>query len=136
MTHGRVLIVDDNAMNIELVAFVLGAEGFVVESAQDAGKALGRISLAIPDLILMDIQMPGMSGIDLTRQLKADPATKHIPIVALTAYAMKGDEVKLRAAGCDGYMSKPIDVATFAQRVGAFLAARNLFEPMRSEPYT
>jgi two-component system cell cycle response regulator DivK len=136
MTRGRILIVDDNAMNIELVAFVLGAEGFVVESAQDAGKALGRISLAIPDLILMDIQMPGMSGIDLTRQLKADPATKHILIVALTAHAMKGDEVKLRAAGCDGYMSKPIDVATFAQRVGAFLAPKNLFEPARSDPHT
>jgi len=135
MTRGRILIVDDNAMNIALVTFVLGAEGFVVESALDAGKALTRISLALPDLILMDIQMPGMNGIDLTKQLKADPATKHIPIVAFTAHAMKGDEVKLRAAGCNGYMSKPIDVATFAQRVGAFLAPKNLFEPSRSDPY-
>ena len=135
MTRGRILVVDDNAMNIDLVAFVLGAEGFLVDIALDASKALQRISVALPDLILMDIQMPGMNGVDLTRQLKADPATRHIPIVAFTAHAMNGDEVKLRAAGCDGYMSKPIDIATFAQRVGGFLVPKDPFEATRSDPY-
>jgi len=76
-----------------------------------------------PDLILMDIQMPGMDGLELTRLLKADARTRPIVIVAFTAYAMKGDEAKFRAAGCDGYLSKPIDVATFAEQVRAYLVA-------------
>ena len=121
MSRGRVLIVDDNGMNVELATFVLSEDGFEVDGAHDAGKAMLSISSAPPDIILMDIQMPGLSGIDLTRQLKADPMTRHIPIVAFTAYAMKGDEARLRAAGCDGYLSKPIDVATFAAKVAAFL---------------
>ena len=121
MSRGRVFIVDDNAMNVELVTFVLSEDGFEVEAELDANKALLSITFAPPDLILMDIQMPGMSGVDLTRRLKADPMTRHIPIVALTAYAMKGDEARLRAAGCDGYLPKPIDVATFAAKVAAFL---------------
>jgi CheY-like chemotaxis protein len=125
MTRGRVLVVDDNAMNVELVTYVLTDGGFEVASAHDAGKALMSISFAPPDVILMDIQMPGMNGVDLTRQLKADPATRHIPIVAFTAYAMKGDEAKLRAAGCDGYLSKPIDVANFATKVAAFLEPKS-----------
>ena len=135
MAHGRILVVDDNAMNVELVTFVLVERGFVVESARDAGMALNCIMTAMPDLILMDIQMPGMNGVDLTRQLKADPLTLHIPIVALTAYAMKGDEARLRAAGCDGYLSKPIDVATFATRVSAFLKPKPRFGPTRSDPF-
>ena len=121
MNAPRVLIVDDNAINVELVTFVLDAGGFEVASAADADRALARIRAAAPDLILMDIQMPGMDGLELTRRLKADPSTRHVVVVAFTAYAMKGDEARMRAAGCDGYLSKPIDVARFAAQVRACL---------------
>ena len=123
MNAPRVLIVDDNTMNVELVTFVLSADGFVVEAALDAAQALARLAAFAPDLILMDIQLPGMDGVTLTRRLKADPATRHIAIVAFTAYAMKGDEARLRAAGCDGYLSKPLDVATFAANVRGHIEA-------------
>ncbi len=117
------LIVDDNAINVDLVTFVLEAAGMQVDSAASAGLALGCMGASAPDLILMDIQMPGMDGMALTRLLKADPVTSHIVIVAFTAYAMKGDEEKMRNAGCDGYLSKPIDVGNFAASVSACLAA-------------
>jgi len=123
MNRPRVLVVDDNALNIELVDFVLKAGGFAVDSAANALQALERIHHSRPDLILMDIQMPGIDGLDLTRRLKADPATAAIVVIAFTAYAMKGDEERMRAAGCDGYLSKPIDVASFAGTVRAHLAA-------------
>lgn len=113
----RVLVVDDNLINNELVRFVLEAGGLEVDVAVDAARALETLAVQPPDLVLMDIQMPGMSGLELTRRLKADSATRRIPVVAFTAYAMKGDEARLRDAGCDGYISKPIDVATFAQSV-------------------
>lgn len=123
MTADRVMVVDDNPMNIELVRFVLEAAGFSCEVVSDASRALERIAACRPDLILMDIQMPGTDGLELTQQLKAAPVTRDIIVVAFTAYAMKGDEAKMRAAGCDGYLSKPIDVATFADRIRAYLAA-------------
>ena len=123
MTAPRVLIVDDNALNIELVRYVLAADGIEVDTAADAAQASQRIEAAAPELILMDIQMPGIDGLTLTRQIKADPRTRHIVVVAFTAYAMKGDEARLRAAGCDGYLSKPIAVASFAAQVRACLAA-------------
>ena len=125
MTAHRVLVVDDNEMNVELAKFVLETDGFAVESAVDAIEALERIPEFLPDLILMDIQMPGMDGLELTRQLKADPARKGILIVAFTAYAMRGDEARMRAAGCDGHLSKPIDAPTFAARVRSFLTNRD-----------
>ncbi len=121
MSSPRVLIVDDNAINAELVTFLLEAGGLVVESAADAFQALARIGACRPDLILMDIQMPGMDGLELTRRLKADPGTRQIVIVALTSYAMKGDEAKALAAGCDAYLSKPIDVTTFAAKVRSYI---------------
>ena len=117
----RVLVVDDNALNVELVRFVLGAAGFDVASAADAAQALVVLPSFDPALVLMDIQMPGMDGIELTRRMKADAATRHIVVVAFTAYAMKGDEARLRADGCDGYLSKPIDVKTFAAQVRSLL---------------
>jgi two-component system cell cycle response regulator DivK len=122
MSTPRILIVDDNAMNVDLVSFLLAADAMQVESATGAAQANARIAAQHPDLILMDIQMPGVDGLELTRRLKTDPATRHIPIVALTAYAMKGDEERMLAAGCDGYIAKPVEVASFTRQVRAFLA--------------
>jgi two-component system, cell cycle response regulator DivK len=124
MTVPRVLIADDNPLNVELVSYVLAADGFEVATAADATETLAQVAAFAPDLILMDIQMPGTDGLELTRRLKASPATKHIVIAAFTAYAMKGDEAKMRAAGCDGYIAKPIDVATVAATVRSYLAPR------------
>lgn len=120
-TAPRVLIVDDNPINVDLAAAVLTHHGFAVDAAGDADSALQRLKDFQPGLILMDIQMPGMDGLALTRQLKADPLWRHVRIVAFTAYAMRGDEDKMRAAGCDGYLSKPIDVHTFSASVRALL---------------
>ena len=121
MKPARVLIVDDNALNIELVRFVLEAAGFEVASAPDADTALAQIGAFEPAVVLMDIQLPGMSGLTLTRQIKADPALRHLVVVAHTAYAMKGDAARLLAAGCDGYLAKPIDVRTFGADVRSLL---------------
>lgn len=117
----RVLVVDDNPLNVELVEFMLQAGGFEVFVARDAEQALALLPRADPVMILMDIQLPGMDGLSLTRQLKADPATRHIVIVAFTAHAMKGDERLMRAAGCDGYVAKPIDVSTFVATLQCLL---------------
>jgi CheY-like chemotaxis protein len=107
-----VLIVDDNPANLKLARVVLSVEGYEVRTAADAEEALVSLATFHPRLILMDIQLPGMDGLELTRRLKADPATRGIVVLALTAYAMKGDEEKARAAGCDGYVVKPIDTRT------------------------
>lgn len=117
MSSLRALVVDDNALNIELVRFLLESDGFEVDSALDADDALRAIGAHVPDVILMDVQLPGVDGLTLTRRIKSDAALQPIAIVAFTAYAMKGDEAKMRAAGCDGYLSKPIDVATFVASV-------------------
>ena len=121
MSAPRVLIVDDNAMNIAITEVVLLADKFEVETAADSVEAMLKVASFKPDLILMDIQLPGKDGLELTRQLKADLATQHIRIVAFTAFAMRGDEAKMRDAGCDGYLSKPIEVKTFAAQVRACL---------------
>ena len=121
MSAKRILIVDDNASNLRLAGYVLTGAGFLVETALDAARATALLGHFQADLILMDIQMPGTDGLTLMRQFKADAAVRHIPMIAFTAYAMKGDEARLRAAGCDGYLSKPIVVATFAAEVSAFL---------------
>jgi CheY-like chemotaxis protein len=125
MSAPRVLLVDDHLLNIELVRFVLDAAGFCIEAVADAHQALAYVASFAPDLVLMDIQMPGIDGLELTRRIKADPALCHIVVVAFTAYAMKGDEARMRAAGCDGYLSKPIDVARFAEQVRACLPGEN-----------
>ena len=117
MNAPRVMVIDDNALNIELVSFVLGAGGFEVAAAFDAEQALAKLPAFDPALVLMDIQMPGMDGLELTRRLKTDAATRHIVVIAFTAYAMKGDEARLREAGCDGYIAKPINVSSFATQV-------------------
>ena len=117
----RVLIVDDNDLFIEMATFILSAAAYVVESAPDARQALLKLPVFLPDLILMDVQMPVMDGIELTRQLKADPATKHIVIVAFTAFALQGDAQKLQDAGFNGYIGKPVDVMTLATEVRYWL---------------
>ena len=121
MTAHRVLVVDDDAATVELARFTLTAAAFVVESTTDATNAMLLIAAFQPDLILMDIQMPGMNGLELTRQLKAQPEMQHIVVVAFTAFAMKGDEARMRAAGCDGYIAKPFEVALFAETVRSYL---------------
>ena len=100
---------------------MLEAAGFEVASAPDADTALAQIGAFEPAVVLMDIQLPGMSGLTLTRQIKADPALRHLVVVAHTAYAMKGDAARLLAAGCDGYLAKPIDVRTFGADVRCLL---------------
>lgn len=121
MALTRVLIVDDNPMFIEMASFVLVAAAYAVESAPDASRALATIPVFRPELILMDVQMPEIDGIELTRRLKADPATKSIVIVAFTAFALKGDSQRLQQAGFDGYIGKPVDVMMLAAQVRFWL---------------
>ncbi len=119
----RILVVDDNEAGQLLVCSVLQLQGFRVESAGSAAEVLERLSAHRPDLILMDVQLPGQDGLALTRQLKEDPATAAIPIVALTAHAMPGDREQALAAGCVGYISKPIDTRTLGDQIREFLSA-------------
>lgn len=131
MSALRVLIVDDNAMNAALAEVVLLAEHFEVAIATDGLQAMVQVVSFQPDLILMDIQMPGMDGLEVTRILKADPLTRHIRIAAFTAFAMRGDEAKMRAAGCDAYLSKPIDVKHFGAQVRACVEASHVDQLLR-----
>jgi len=116
-----ILIVDDNAVNLKLMRVLLAGEGYTVRTAGDAEEALGVLRDFRPRLILMDVQLPGMDGLELTRRLKDDPALGGVPVVALTAYAMKGDEGRALAAGCDGYITKPIDTRTLAAVIARHL---------------
>lgn len=118
-----ILIVDDNASNTKLLAFLLSSKGYEIRTAASADEALATLSEWKPRLILMDIQLPGMDGLTLTRRLKADPKTQDIQIIAATAYAMKGDEERARAAGCDGYITKPIDTRQLPIDIERFLAS-------------
>jgi CheY-like chemotaxis protein len=119
-----ILIVDDNPANTRLMSFILLSRGYVVRCAADAQEALESVATVPPDLVLMDLQLPGMDGLELTRRLKDDPQTQRITVVAVTAYAMKGDEERARAAGCDGYITKPIDTRGLPDQVAAFLRER------------
>jgi len=116
-----ILIVEDNAINVKLARLLLAKEGYEVRSAGDSVEAFEALLSFRPSLILMDIQLPGMDGLELTRRLKQGPETKDAIIIALTAYAMKGDEEKARAAGCDGYITKPIDTRTFVEQIRQYL---------------
>ena len=121
MAGEPLLIVDDNATNLKLVRVVLEGAGYQVRVALDADEALAILREFRPRLILMDIQLPGMDGLSLTRMLKANPSMRDIVILGLTAYAMKGDEERILAAGCDGYIAKPLDTRTLAGIVAAHL---------------
>jgi CheY-like chemotaxis protein len=129
MSRHRILVVDDNPQNLKLVRVLLTLENYDVRSAGDAEEALRTLETFTPGLILMDLQLPGMDGLELTRRLKADPARRGILIVALTAYAMKGDEEKALAAGCDAYVSKPIDTRALCALVAAKLGTTSDADP-------
>jgi CheY-like chemotaxis protein len=117
-----ILVVDDNESGQLLVSSVLQLEGFRVDVAGSSEEVLERMNASKPDLILMDVQLPGQDGLALTRQLKADPATAAIPIIALTAHAMAGDQELALAAGCVGYITKPINTRTLGDQLREFLA--------------
>jgi CheY-like chemotaxis protein len=122
VADNRILVVDDNAANRRLAQAVLEGAGHEVHGVGDAENALVAVGSLHPRLILMDIQLPGIDGLELTRRLKADPATQDIVIVATTAYAMPGDEQKAIEAGCDGYVTKPIDIHALREVVSDHLA--------------
>jgi CheY-like chemotaxis protein len=132
MAGEAILIVDDNPLNLKLVRVLLSCEGYAVRTAGDAEEALAVLRHFRPRLILMDIQLPGMDGLALTQRLKAEPATRDIVVVGLTAYAMKGDRERALAAGCDGYIAKPIDTRGLPARVAEFLAQRSVDTPAAS----
>ncbi len=112
-----ILVVEDNAVNRRLVEFLLRSHGYKVLQAATAQVAFEILAAERPDLILMDIQLPGMDGLEATRRLKDDPTTRDIPVLAVTSYAMSGDRDKALAAGCVGYLTKPIDKAAFVEQV-------------------
>ena len=116
-----ILVVEDNPTNQLLTSSVLEREGFRVELAESSVAALECLAAHTPDLILMDVHLPGLDGLSLTRALKSAPDTAGIPVVALTAHAMAGDREQALAAGCAGYISKPIDTRTFGEEVRRFL---------------
>jgi two-component system cell cycle response regulator DivK len=117
----KVLIVEDNELNMKLFDDLLSAHGYQVFKTRDGRQVLELARLNKPDLILMDIQLPEVSGIEVTQWLKADIGLKHIPVVAVTAFAMKGDEDKIRQGGCEDYISKPISIAEFMKVVQKYL---------------
>jgi CheY-like chemotaxis protein len=122
MSRGPILVVDDQPTNLKLCKVMLSVDGYEVHTAADAEEARALLDVVHPRLILMDVQLPGMDGLEFTRQLKADPATRDIVVLALTAYAMHGDEQKALDAGCDGYLAKPIDTRLLAATVERYLA--------------
>ena len=122
-TQKKVLIVEDNELNMKLFNDLLEAQGYAVLQTRDGLSALDMTRQNMPDLILMDIQLPEVSGIEVTKWLKEDDELKHIPVIAVTAFAMKGDEEKIREGGCEAYISKPISVVGFLQTIDGFLKA-------------
>jgi len=123
MAGAKILVVEDNPVNMELVTDLLEVAGYVVIQAETAEAGLVMAKQDAPDLVLMDIRLPGMDGLAATRLLKADEATAQIPVVALTAQAMKGDEEAALAAGCQGYITKPIDTRAFRHSVAQAIEA-------------
>jgi CheY-like chemotaxis protein len=121
MPRKRILIVEDNPLNMELVCVVLESHGYETWQARTGAEALERLGTGKPDLIVMDIQLPGLDGLTLTKRLKQEPATRDIPVLALTAHAMKGDRDRILGAGCSGYIQKPIDIKELTNQVARLL---------------
>lgn len=132
MNH-RILVIEDNLLNLELVTDLLESRGFSVLQARTAEEGLRSAREYDPELILMDLSLPGMDGLAATKMLKADPATAHLPIVALTAHAMRGDDSLAKAAGCDGYLTKPIDTRRFPEQIARFIGAEGSESPEHLE---
>jgi two-component system cell cycle response regulator DivK len=126
----KILVVEDNELNLKLFCDLLRAHGYEAEPVRDGREAVERARGFLPDLIVMDIQMPHITGLELIEQLKADEELKGIPIMAVTAYAAKGDEERIRDAGAEGYVSKPISVMRFVEAVGSLLKEREEREEM------
>lgn len=116
----KILIVEDNDLNMKLFCDLLEAHSYQPLQTKDGMEAIAIAKRSQPKLILMDIQLPEVSGLEITQIIKSDPLTSQIPIVAITAFAMKGDEEKVRSAGCEGYISKPISVKSFIETVKQF----------------
>lgn len=116
-----ILVVDDSPANLKLVCLILQSEGYKIKTAMDAEEALKALEDFSPDLILMDIQLPGVDGLTLTRQIKQIPKFTDVVVVALTAYAMKGDEERASASGCAGYITKPINTREFGKTISAYI---------------
>jgi CheY-like chemotaxis protein len=126
---GLVLIVEDHPINLKLASEVLLAGDYRVVVAADAEQAQQLLTTLVPDLILMDIALPGMDGLSLTKIIKKDARLCHVPVVALTAYAMRGDELKASDAGCDAYITKPIDTRSLVDQVSALIAVSRARPP-------
>jgi two-component system, cell cycle response regulator DivK len=120
-TKKRILIVEDNDLNLKLFRDLLGANGYETIETKEGYEAINMAKTMHPDLILMDIQLPEISGLEVTKRIKADKEMRHIPIIAVTAFAMKNDEEKILHAGCEAYISKPIAIADFLNSVRYFL---------------
>jgi two-component system, cell cycle response regulator DivK len=121
VTGARILIVEDHSLNMELVVDLMEAAGYSVLQAQAAERGIVLAREERPALILMDVGLPGIDGLTATAALKSDPRTRDIPVVALTSHAMKGDRERILAAGCDGYITKPIDTRRFPRTVAEFI---------------
>jgi CheY-like chemotaxis protein len=121
MANEPILVVDDNPLNLKLARLLLAVDGYQVRTAEHAAAALAVLETFHPRLILMDIQLPGMDGLEFTRRLRADPSLDDVVILALTAYAMAADEQKALDAGCDGYVAKPLDTRSLPNVVRAYL---------------
>lgn len=122
----RVLVVEDNELNLKLFNDLLDAHGYKTIEVRDGRNAYDIVGKEVPDLVIMDIQLPYISGIDVIKKIKTDKKLKHIPILAVTAYAMKDDEEKIKEAGCEDYLSKPIDIASFIEKVKRYVQAESV----------
>ena len=116
-----VLVVEDNELNMKLFNDLLETQGYRVLQVDNGDEAMAMVRAHRPDLVLMDIQLPGQSGLEVTKLLKADPETKAIPVIAVTAFAMRTDEERIRAGGCEDYLAKPISVPVFLEKVKRYL---------------
>jgi two-component system cell cycle response regulator DivK len=130
----RVLVVEDNELNLKLFCDLLRAHDFAVEPVSDGREAVARARAFEPDLIVMDIQMPHVTGFDLIREMKRDPGLRAIPVMAVTAYAGREDEERIRTAGANAYVSKPISLARFMEEVRALVPAEAVEETPAEEP--
>ncbi len=124
MTGKKILVIEDNELNLKLVRTLLEMADYTVLAAGNAEQGIALARDASPDLILMDIQLPGLDGLSATRNIQADPQLSHIPIIAVTSFAMEGDQQKAFDAGCTGYIAKPIDTRNFINQVNTYLESK------------